>query len=63
MLNHAHLLMHEGNYELAINLYQACLERQPQNLEIHMYLGKAHFKRQNFAECKTITTKLMLRYP
>lgn len=28
-----------------------------------MYLAKAHFKKQNFTECKKITTKLMARYP
>ena len=34
MVNHAHLLMAAESYEFAVNLYQAVLEKQPNNTEI-----------------------------
>jgi RNA polymerase-associated protein CTR9 len=45
MLNQSHLWMAEENFDTAINLYQACLAKSPDNLEITMYLSKAHFRK------------------
>ena len=44
MINQAHLLMDDQNREYAINLYQAVLEHQPDNLQVAMYLCKAYYK-------------------
>ena len=52
MLNHAHLLMDDQNSEYAINLYQAALEHQPDNLQIAMYLSKAYYKQKDYTRCK-----------
>ena len=63
LLNHAHLLMTEENNEFAINLYQAAHEKYPDDLQISLYLTKAHFKRKNYSECQKMTTRLLMRYP
>lgn len=55
LVNQAHLWMAENNFDNAINLYSAALAKSPDNLEIHMYLSKAHFRKLNFAACKAIT--------
>jgi tetratricopeptide (TPR) repeat protein len=34
MVNQSHLWMAEGNFDNAINLYQACLVKSPESLEI-----------------------------
>lgn len=63
MLNHAHLLMNENNFDVAVNLYQTCLEKQPNNKEIAMYLSKACYHKKDFAMCKKILIKWMVKYP
>ena len=76
MLNHAHLLMWEGNYEFAINLYQTCYEKAQQcsgsshgsrssnaTKEIAMFLAKALFKKKDYTACKKITVTLMVKHP
>jgi len=37
--------MWDKNYDLAVNLYSAALEAQPNNLEVSLYLSKAFFKK------------------
>ena len=63
MLNHAHLLMDDQNSEVAINLYQAALEQQPENLQIAMYLCKAYYKQTDYSRCKSMTVKLLTKHP
>ncbi len=63
MLNHAHLLMSDDQNEFAINLYQAAHDKYPDDLQISLYLAKAHFKRKNYAECQKMTTNLLMRHP
>jgi tetratricopeptide (TPR) repeat protein len=63
MVNQSHLLMAEGNFDNAINLYQACLAKSPDNLDIWMYLSKAHFRKQNFEACKQITIAQLAKNP
>ena len=66
MLNHAHLLMQEANFEFAVSLYQTCLEKaksSAQRREISMYLAKAHYKKKDFTLCKKLTVNLMVHYP
>ena len=63
LLNHAHLLMNEENNDYALNLYQAAHEKFPNDLQISLYLAKAHFKRKNYTECEKMTTRLLIRYP
>lgn len=48
---------------MAINLYQSCLERQPDNLEVGMYLAKAYFKKKDYESCKRLTLKLICKHP
>lgn len=55
--------MGEESYENAINLYKAALAKDPGNLEISMYLSKAHFKKQNFEACLELTRSLLLQHP
>lgn len=63
MINHAHLLMNESNFEFAVNLYQTCLEKQPKNKEIALYLSKACYKKKDYARCKKILVNLLIKYP
>jgi len=63
MLNHAHLLMSDDQNEFAINLYQAAHDKFPDDLQISLYLAKAHFKRKNYSECQKMTTNLLMRHP
>lgn len=63
LLNHAHLLMNEENNEFAINLYQAGRDKFPDDLQIALYLAKAHFKRKNYSECQKLTIELMMSHP
>jgi tetratricopeptide (TPR) repeat protein len=55
--------MAEQNFDTAINLYQACLAKSPENLEISMYLSKAHFRKQNFDACRKLTVNLLAKHP
>jgi hypothetical protein len=52
LINQAHLCMAEKSYDLAINLYKGFLIKNPNSLEIAMYLSKAYFRKQNFEVCK-----------
>ena len=63
ILNHAHLLMNEENSEYALNLYQAAHDRFPDDLDITLYLAKAHFKVKNYEKCREMTTKLLVKHP
>jgi len=63
LLNHAHLLMSDENNEFAVNLYQAAHEKFPNDLQISLYLAKAHFKRKNYSVCQKMTTQLLMRSP
>ena len=63
MLNHAHLLMNDENNEFAINLYQAGRDKFPDDVNMALYLAKAHFRRENYDECQKMTVKLMMRHP
>ena len=55
--------MVEKNYDVAINLYKACLAKSPDNLEISMYLSKAFFRKQNFETCMKMTVNLIAKHP
>lgn len=55
--------MDESSREHAINLYQAALEHQPDNLQIAMYLCKAYYKQKDFQRCKAMTVKLLAKHP
>lgn len=63
MLNQAHLLMAEESYEFSVNLYQTCLEKQPESLEIAMFLSKAFYKKKDYDSCKKLTIRLISKYP
>jgi len=47
-LNQAHITMWEKNYDLAVNLYTAALELQPDNLDVNLYLCKALFRKKDY---------------
>lgn len=63
MLNHAHILMDDENSEYAVNLYQACHDRFPEDHAISLYLAKAHYKRKNYTKCADMTRRLLMRHP
>ena len=55
--------MAEKSYDLAINLYKEFLIKNPNNIEIAMYLSKAYFRKQNFEVCKQMTVNLLAKHP
>jgi len=63
LINQAHLCMAEKSYDLAINLYKEFLIKNPNNIEIAMYLSKAYFRKQNFEVCKQMTVNLLAKHP
>ena len=55
--------MWDKNYDLAINLYTAAHEAQPQDLDISLYLAKAFFRKEDYNACKEILISLSVIYP
>ena len=52
LVNLAHLNVVQENYESAVHLYMNALERLPNgDLEIELYLAKAHFLSKSFEQC------------
>ena len=62
-INQAHIAMWDKNFDLAINLYSAALEVYPNHQEISLYLSKAYFKKQDYASCQEVLTRLSVIYP
>jgi tetratricopeptide (TPR) repeat protein len=62
-VNQAHVAMWDKNYDLAVNLYSAALEAQPEDLEISLFLAKTYFRKEEYDACKAILTKQMINYP
>ena len=55
--------MAEEDFEFAVNSYQLCLEKQPHNLEIALYLSKAYFKKKDFGACQKLLVNLLSKHP
>ena len=53
LINQAHLSVGDKKYDLAINLYEIVLERfRPNDLNIEMYLAKAHYWKKDYEKCR-----------
>lgn len=65
LVNLGHLSVYQESFVNAINFYGKALEQceGKRNLEIELYLSKAYYRQKDFASCRKILQKLMLRYP
>lgn len=55
--------MWEKNYDLAVNLYSAAREAQPEDVEISLYLAKAFYRKEDYNACKEILINLSVSHP
>ena len=62
-VNQGHIAMWAKNFDLAVNLYLAALESNPADVEIHLYLSKAYFRRKDFDSCQNVLSKLLKTHP